>query len=137
MADLERSLKKLDLLTQEEARMALAEVMRITHDVRDEVKVVDGKVESVEDKVDDMADNVENIDNKIQRVDEKVQVIIDGARGMSTHLPIPSNAATFRWQGSKSSSSGRKINYSTNGKPDRRSQVFVISLILLSLVAYA
>ena len=137
MADLEGALKKLDRLTQEEARMALAEVLRITHDVRDEVKVVDGKVESVEDKVDDMADKVENIDDKVQCVDEKIQVIIDGARGVSTHLPISSNAATFRWQGSKSSSAGRKIDYSTDGKPDRRSQVFVTFLISLLLAAYA
>ena len=137
MADLEGALKKLDLLTQEEARMALSEVLRITHDVHDEVKVVDGKVESVEDKVDDMADKVENIDDKVQCVDVKVQVIIDGALGVSTYQPIPSNAVTFRWKGSKSDSSGSKIDYSTDGKPDRRSQVFVTSLILLLLVTYA
>ena len=54
MADLEGALKNLDRLTQEEARMALAELLRITDNVRDEVKVVDGKVESVEDKVDEV-----------------------------------------------------------------------------------
>ena len=58
MTDLEDAVKRLDNLTQEEARMALAEVLRITHDVRDKVKVVDGKVVNV---------------------DEKVQVVIDGA----------------------------------------------------------
>jgi hypothetical protein len=45
MADLEDALKKLDRLTQEEARMAHAEVLRIAHSIRDEVKIVDGKVE--------------------------------------------------------------------------------------------
>ena len=137
MADLGSSLKKLDRLTQEEARMALAEVLRITHNVCGEVKVVDGKVESVEDKVDDMADKVENIGDKVQCVDERVQVIIDGTWCVSTHLLIPSNAVTFRWKGSKSDSSGSKIDYSTDGQPDRRSQVFVTSLILLLLVTYA
>ena len=44
--DLEDALKKLDRLTQEEARMALAEVLKVTHSVRDGVKVVEGKVES-------------------------------------------------------------------------------------------
>ena len=44
MADLGDALKKLDRLTQEEARMALSEVLRITQSVRDEVKAVDGKV---------------------------------------------------------------------------------------------
>ena len=47
MADLEAALKKLDRLTQEEARMALSEVLRITQSVRDEVKAVDGKVDDM------------------------------------------------------------------------------------------
>ena len=47
MVDLEDALKKLDRLTQEEARMALSEVLGITHSVRDEVKVVDGKVDDI------------------------------------------------------------------------------------------
>jgi len=70
--DLEDAVKRLDKLTQEEARMALAEILRITHSVRDEVKVVDGKMESMGDKVGD-------ISYKVQSVDEKVQVVIDGA----------------------------------------------------------
>ena len=51
MADLEDALKKLDRLTQEEARMASAEVMRLAHSIRDGVEIVDGKVEEVGDKV--------------------------------------------------------------------------------------
>ncbi|KAF8263087.1 hypothetical protein EI94DRAFT_1741814 [Lactarius quietus] len=45
LTNLEDALKKLDRLTQEEARMALAEVLKITHNVSDGVKVVieDGK----------------------------------------------------------------------------------------------
>ena len=72
MADLEDALKKLDRLTQEEARMANAEVMRVTHSIRDGIKVVDGKVDEVGDKVGD-------IGGKVKCVDEKVQVVIDGA----------------------------------------------------------
>ena len=75
--DLEDAVKRLDKLTQEEARMALVELLRVTHSVRDEVKVVDGKVQSV---------------------DEKVKVVIDGARGVSSQSPIPSNIHTFRQQ---------------------------------------
>ena len=75
MADLEDALKRLDRLTQEEARMANAEVLRIAHSIRDEVKVVDGKVEEVGDKVGDVGD-------KVKGVDEKVQVVIDGARSV-------------------------------------------------------
>ena len=60
MTDLEDAVKRLDNLTQEEARMALSEVLRITHNIRDEVKVVD----------------------------DKVQVVIDGARDMSSQSLI-------------------------------------------------
>ena len=77
MAELEDALNKLDRLTQEEARMAHAEVLRITHSIRNEVKIVDGKVDRVEDKVEEVGD-------KVQCVDEKVQVVIDGARGLSS-----------------------------------------------------
>ena len=85
--DLEDALKKLDRLTQEEARMAAAENLRVTHSIRDEVKVVDGRVERVEDKVEDVGD-------KVQCVGEKVQVVIDGAWGMSDQLPMPPNIFT-------------------------------------------
>ena len=71
MADLEDALKKLDRLTQEEARMALAEMLSVTHNIRDEAKIVDDKVGRVENKV-------EGVDDKVQRVDDKVQVVIDG-----------------------------------------------------------
>ena len=115
MSDLEDSLKKLDRLTQEEARMALSEVLKITHHTRDEVKVVDGKVEivgdkveivgdkvaDVGDKVDDLGDKVEDIGNNVHCVHENVQVVIDRARGLSPHSLIPSNIFTFRRQPSK------------------------------------
>jgi hypothetical protein len=38
--EIEDSLKQLDTLTQEEARMAIAEVLRVTHSVDDNVRVV-------------------------------------------------------------------------------------------------
>ena len=82
MSDLEDALKTLDRLTQEEARMALSEVLRIAHSIRDEVEVVDGKVERVEDKV--------------EVIDGKVQVVIDGTRGLSDQSPIPSNVYASR-----------------------------------------
>ena len=87
MADLDDAVKKLDRLTQEEARMALAEILRITHNIRDEIKIVDGKVEKVENEVEDVGDKVgdklervgDKVESKVQCVDDKVQVVIDGA----------------------------------------------------------
>ena len=81
MAELEDALNKLDRLTQEEARMAHAEVLRITHSIRNEVKIVDGKVDRVEDKVEEVGGKV---GSQVQSVDEKIQVVIDGARGLSS-----------------------------------------------------
>jgi len=43
---IEDSLKRLDTLTQEEARMAIAEILRVTHSVDDNVRVVLGGAQS-------------------------------------------------------------------------------------------
>jgi hypothetical protein len=113
MADLEEALKKLDRLTQEEARMAHVEVLRITHNIREEVKIVDGKVERVDDKVDgvcdkvlDVGDKVLDVGDKVQCVDDKVLVVIDGARGLIGRFLNPSNTYTLRRKTSKSSGEG-------------------------------
>ena len=81
MADLEDALKKLDRLTQEEARMANAEVLRLVHGIRDGVIIVGNEVEEVGDKVGDVGDEV-------QCVDDKVQAVIDGARALSSPLKL-------------------------------------------------
>jgi hypothetical protein len=49
--DLEDALKKLDRLTQEEARMTVAENLRATHAVDERVLSVEDKVTNVNDKV--------------------------------------------------------------------------------------
>ena len=46
--DLEDSLEKLDSLTQEKARMASAELLKMTHSVDGEMMGVDDKVKGVE-----------------------------------------------------------------------------------------
>ena len=50
MRDLEDAVKRLDNLTQEEARMVLAELLKITHNVRDDVKVVIEGAQGVSDQ---------------------------------------------------------------------------------------
>ena len=49
--DIEDALSRLDRLTQEEARMATAQVLKVTHCVEDGVKRVDDKVTDVSSKV--------------------------------------------------------------------------------------
>ncbi|KAH9991063.1 hypothetical protein BJV77DRAFT_1009765 [Russula vinacea] len=71
--DIEDALKKLDTLTLEEARMAIAETLNVTNRVDDKVDKMDNKV----DKVDD---TVHMVDDTVNRVDDKVTVLIDGGK---------------------------------------------------------
>jgi hypothetical protein len=50
--DIEDALSRLDRLTQEEARMATAQVLKLAHYIRGGLETVGDKVKSVEDKVD-------------------------------------------------------------------------------------
>jgi hypothetical protein len=63
--DVEDALKRLDKLTHEEAWMATAQVLRVTHNVDDRVRGVDNKVTSV--------------DERVKAVDVKVAEAVEGA----------------------------------------------------------
>ena len=76
--DIEDALKRLDTLTMEEARMAIAENLKVTNRVDDKVDKVDSKVDDVDDKVERVGDKVDNLDVKVDKVDNKVTVLIDG-----------------------------------------------------------
>jgi hypothetical protein len=62
---MEDALKRLDNLTQEEARMASAQNLRITHTVDERVRVV--------------VDTVDAIDNRVVTVDRNLMEVIAGA----------------------------------------------------------
>jgi hypothetical protein len=64
--DLEDALKKLDKLTHEEARMATAANLKITH-------TVDAKVDSV-------SGDVKEVNDRVILVDNKVAALIDGTQ---------------------------------------------------------
>ena len=81
-SDIEDSLDKLDKLTQEEARMASAELLKMAHsvdgkvmDVDDRVKGVGDGVKDVDGKVQDVHDDVQDVGNKVQAVDDRMQDI--------------------------------------------------------------
>lgn len=61
--DIEDALARLDKLTQEEARMAAAQILRLTHSVGDKVNVVDDKVTGVRDEMKDMKDKMDIVLN--------------------------------------------------------------------------
>ena len=56
--DIEDSLDRLDKLTQEEARVASAELLKITSSIDDRVKRVDGKVQDVRSDVHEVRSDV-------------------------------------------------------------------------------
>ena len=69
--DMEDALKRLDKLTHEESRMAIAEVLRPTHvinerarEIREQVPTVDDTVASVEDNAAEVIDGAQIIINQ-------------------------------------------------------------------------
>jgi uncharacterized protein YoxC len=91
--EIEDSLRKLDKLTQEEARMAAAEHMRITRSVEEGVQDVRCEVEGVGEMVRDVDERVqsvgERVQDKVQHVGDIVQDVnhkLDQAsRSLSAH----------------------------------------------------
>ena len=59
--DVEEALQRLDKLTQEEARMAAAEVLTITRGIDDKVQTVGSKVQGVEVAIQQVVDQVSAI----------------------------------------------------------------------------
>jgi predicted fused transcriptional regulator/phosphomethylpyrimidine kinase len=99
--DIEDALKKLDRLTQEEARMASAQLLEISNaidsevrEIADNVLVVDDRVAGVDDRVavvDErvacvgervagVEEHVAVVDERVAGVDDKVTAVMDGAR---------------------------------------------------------
>ncbi|KAH9169174.1 hypothetical protein EDB89DRAFT_2199314 [Lactarius sanguifluus] len=62
--DIEDALRRLDKLTQEEVRMATAQLLKITHGVHYKVTKIDDEVKGVDDKVKDVGDSVKLTEKK-------------------------------------------------------------------------
>src|ERR1700755_1269338 len=85
--DIEDALKKLDRLTQEEARMASAQLLEITNAIDSEVReiaanvlVVDDRVAGAHGHVAGVDDRVKDVDDKMKAVDDKLVAVIDGTQ---------------------------------------------------------
>ena len=65
---MEDALKRLDKLTHEEARMAIAETLRATHAVDERVKGVSEQVLAVDNRVAGVDDRLTNVNNKVTEV---------------------------------------------------------------------
>ena len=73
--EMEDALKKLDNLTQEEARMAAAQNLKATHAVDERVRGVGHTVDAVEKKVASTDDHVGRVDKRVVTVDDRVRVV--------------------------------------------------------------
>ena len=84
--EIEDSLERLDKLTQEEARMASAEQLRMAHSVDDQVRGVGGQVQDVRDDVQAVHGDVQDVGNKIQDVEDRLQAIDSNVQGVDGKL---------------------------------------------------
>ena len=78
--DLDDAFKRLDKLTHEEARMAVAQNLKATHIVDQRVRGVANTVVAVGDRVvDRVADRVNCVDDRVKVVGDNVAEVIHGA----------------------------------------------------------
>ena len=84
--DLEDALKRLDKLTNEEARMATAQVLKATHTVEERVRGVADTLIGVDDRVARVEDGVTSVDNRVAGVDERVNGVDDRLAGVDNKV---------------------------------------------------
>ena len=75
--NVEDALKRLDTLTQEEARMAVAQNLKATHTVDERVRGVADMVVAIDNRVAGVGDRVAGIDDRLARVDDRVARVDD------------------------------------------------------------
>jgi hypothetical protein len=78
--DVEDALKKLDKLTDEEARMAVAQNLKATHNVDERVRGVGDTVVAVDNRVAGVDDRVAKVDDRLAGVDDKVASVDDAVK---------------------------------------------------------
>ncbi len=71
---MEEALKRLDKLTQEEAWMAAAQNLKVTHAVDGRVKGVADTVEAIDNKVAGIENQMASIHDQVADVNERVAV---------------------------------------------------------------
>ncbi|KAH9051135.1 hypothetical protein EDB83DRAFT_2293977, partial [Lactarius deliciosus] len=88
---LDDGLKKLDKMSNDEARMANAESLRIAHDIAERVEGVNKNVQGIGTQVKDVDKNVQGVKNDVRDVDENVkmikehmQIVIDDGKEAAT-----------------------------------------------------
>ena len=84
--EMEDALKRLDRMTQEEARMAAAENLRLTHAVEKKVEGVTDTVVAIDNRVTGVDERVAGVDDRVAGVDEHVADVIDQVAGVDERV---------------------------------------------------
>lgn len=149
-ADIENALRRLDELTQEEARMAISQVWKATRKIDERVGGIDERVAGVDErvisvdegvtsvgesvaKIDDRVANIDErlagidkrlavVDETVRAIDDRVADILDGTY-TSISCRKDSNSAAPRWKRSK----GSHASYTTISRGSRPSEKSVVS----------
>ena len=80
---MEDALQILDKLTQEEARMAIAENLKATHNVDERVRGVANTVVAIDNRVACVDNRVACVDNRVAGVDDRVASVNDRVAGVN------------------------------------------------------
>jgi archaellum component FlaC len=142
--EIEDALQRLDRLTLEEAHMAAAELLRISHNVEsgvvridegvqgvsmqvqnvgDRVEGVDSKVQDVDRQVLKVGGTVQNVDKKVQEVGDMVQGVGDGVQGVQRTVQDVDDGVQYI----------RKTVQGVDDKVDRVNRELSLNVILLTL----
>jgi hypothetical protein len=87
-ADLEDALKKLAKLTDEEARMAVAQNLKATHNVDERVRGVANTVVTVDNRVASLGDRVASVDDRVAGVDSRVACVDDKVASVDSTVKV-------------------------------------------------
>ena len=92
---LDDGLKKLDRMTNEEARMANAELLRVAHNIDESVQGVGIQVKGVDDCVQGVSVQVRGVDENVNMLKKEVQMAIDGAETVLGIGKSPTSSLIF------------------------------------------
>jgi hypothetical protein len=76
--DMEDALQRLDKLTQEEARMAVAENLKATHTVDERLRGVASTVAAIDNRVAVVDDRVAGVDDRVSRATHAIDESVKG-----------------------------------------------------------
>ena len=106
---MENALKRLDKLTQEEARMAVAQNLKATHTIDERVRGVANAVVVVDNGVAGVGDQVAGVDDRVAGIDDKVEGIDARVAGVDDRVKAVDDKVTEAVQGAQFIFSKHKI----------------------------